>query len=176
MDKANRKSCTCRRCSQPCKTVPGWFMPGEVEQAAKLLGLSLRAFFRRYVGITFRSRKPTVFALAPSTRSMKAGAEYPADPRGECVFLTREGRCAIHAAKPYECRMYDHSMTDAEHEVVVNDLIAAWEPHQSQIHELVGRKQLKALDAVRDSATGKIMATFDHTRESLDSVLDRLNK
>jgi Fe-S-cluster containining protein len=59
----------------------------DVNRAAGFLGMSRRAFLRRYVYRTrnlYRLRKP---------------------PGSQCHFL-REGGCSIHPAKPVQCRLY----------------------------------------------------------------------
>lgn len=69
---------------------------------------------------------------------MDPGEEYPANPKGQCVFF-QEGKCAIHAAKPHECRMYIHQEPNESvherHEAVAT----AWRDNQAQIEELLGR-------------------------------------
>jgi Fe-S-cluster containining protein len=69
------------------------------------------------------------------------GEEFPGDPRGECVFLVGD-RCAIHAVKPFECRMALHGEADGvvenRHEAVKD----AWDTPeaQQQIRDLLGRE------------------------------------
>ena len=149
-------------------------MPGEVEKVAEFMGIPLRKLFKKYLGVTFRSRNPKVFGLAPATKSMKAGEEYPPDPRGTCVFL-KEGRCSIHAVKPYECRIMDHNMTHEQSEALKDELIEAWTDHQEQVKTLLGRQHPRALDGIRDSVTG-VITVFDHAKETPQEVIKRLSK
>lgn len=112
------KDCTCYKCQAACQNKPGWFLPGEVDW---LEG-----------GIT-------TFVLAPAITAMEAGTEYPSNPSGQCVFY-RDGLCAIHPVKPFECRTFLHGQsrekTTARHERVGR----TWRKHQEQIAELLGRE------------------------------------
>ena len=36
---------------------------------------------------------------------MNPGREYPANPRGQCMFY-KNGLCSIHEVKPFECKEY----------------------------------------------------------------------
>jgi Fe-S-cluster containining protein len=101
-----------------CRNHPGWFGPGEVEQAAAHLGMAPDAFVRRYLVVVQAEvdvpGKPTIFAFAPA--KVDAGGEPYTEtgklvPRvydlmsGPCIFYQGE-RCAIHPARPIECRRY----------------------------------------------------------------------
>lgn len=141
----NRKSCTCEDCQGACQRKPGWFLPGEAEKAAKLKGLSLKTFFKRYLAVDFWAapdRKTpkidhTVFVLSPAVVGNKIGREFPANPMGTCVFF-KDGRCDIHEAKPYECARALHGTdTSGDRPKVVR----AWnkDEHQDQIVSLLGR-------------------------------------
>lgn len=139
---AERTSCACSKCKQACQRVPGWFLPGEAEKAAALKGMPLRKFFKKYLGVQWA--KPSkdsqeVFLLAPAITTMKRGQEYPADPRGTCIFF-KNGLCDIHEAAPFECRIYLH--TDTHEEVMARRQIVyeAWQEHQDQIKALLGRQ------------------------------------
>lgn len=147
------KSCSCYRCTAPCRMVPGWFTPGEAEMAAEHLGMSLRKFFKRYLMVTFRSRNPKVFALSPRTLVAKGGEEAPGAFMGVCVFL-KDGKCSIHSVKPYECRAAYHDDTDEIDDVRKDRLIEAWQDHQDQIKELLGRQHPRAFDF--DMSTGRV--------------------
>jgi hypothetical protein len=90
---SSRESCTCERCVSLCRYVPGHFMPGELESAADLLGVPFGAFVRDYL----------TFSEICDTGVVGARPRY-VQGTSRCVFLTPLGRCAIHAAKPFECR------------------------------------------------------------------------
>ena len=135
------EDCSCKRCQSACQSKPGWFMPGEAEKAAALLGLTLEEFFKTKLGVDWFEGDPDIFALAPALVGRPTGHEYPGNPRGACVLFV-DGRCSIHAAKPLECREYLHGddrATLAERKVRIRDAWGALAP-QKQIEQLLGRE------------------------------------
>lgn len=72
--------------------MPGCFKPGEAERAAELLGIAFETFVRQSL------------AVAEVCDSGVDGLRPKQVRRGHCIFLTPLGRCAIHDAKPFECR------------------------------------------------------------------------
>lgn len=117
-------------------------MPGEAEKAAAFMGMTLRKFFKRFLGVNYGKEQhetESTFILAPAITTMKAGQEWPHYPLGQCVFF-KNGRCSIHAVKPFECREYSH--TDTKDEVQARHVLVkdAWKDHQGQIKELLGRQ------------------------------------
>lgn len=100
------ESGTCATCQAGCTRKPGWFLPGEAEKTAELLGLTLEEFFAKYLAVDWYESYPDdIFLLSPAVAGEATGEEFPGDPRGTCVFYV-EGRCQIHEAKPYECRTF----------------------------------------------------------------------
>lgn len=139
-----KTECACDRCQRACENTPGWFRPGEAEKAAKMLRLSMKTFFKRYLGVNWYSTPDgPVFVLAPALVGEKTGHEYPGDPRGQCVFFTKDRRCRIHAAKPFGCS--HGSLCETGHSELwrdehVNQTVPLWSKHQDQIVALLGRK------------------------------------
>ena len=102
-----------------CQNNPGWFGPGEIEKTAALLGLEPEALFRKYlVVVTTRVEdepgQPSVDCFAPAKVDAAGAPLTPTGARvprvydfmtGPCIFYKDE-RCAIHAARPIECRRY----------------------------------------------------------------------
>lgn len=134
-------NCRCERCSEACRTKPGWFRQGEVEHAAKLLNLPLKTFFHRYLAIDWWEEAdglPQTFVLAPAIVTAKKGTEYPANPKGQCVFY-EQGFCRIYAARPYECRQYDHTKTHEYCMRIKRQIVRSWIKQQAQITRLLGR-------------------------------------
>jgi Fe-S-cluster containining protein len=80
--------------------MPGCFRPGEPARAADLLGLTLEAFTARYLA-TAKTHFGTR-AVLPRIVGTPPGSVYGTTDAGPCVFL-EAGRCAIYAARPYEC-------------------------------------------------------------------------
>lgn len=133
--------CQCKSCRGACQFKPGWFMPGEVEKAAMLLGVPLPEFFKTRLGIDWFTNPdgPPTFVLSPAVTHQAPGQEFGYDARGVCTFF-KEGKCEIHAAKPSECRALMHTdtwdMVPPRHAAVA----VAWEGSQSQIVSLLGRE------------------------------------
>lgn len=111
----------CVRRGLCCKSSPGWFAPGELEGAAKLLDMTPDAFVRTYVVID-RLRDPddreapdiAVFVPVKIGRDGKPLAEPGTRVdelyrmfRSPCVFYDEAARgCRIYAARPLECQRY----------------------------------------------------------------------
>lgn len=134
--KIERTECTCPTCQSWCDHAAGWFLPGEAEEAAKLLGLSFEDFFKQHLTVDYWVGVPT-FALRPRTVRESGGDVSRDDPRGTCSFY-QNGRCAIHAAKPHECATTKHDvhLPGDWHERTA----IAWrtKEHQAQIVKLLG--------------------------------------
>ena len=132
--------CSCHRCISACHHKPGWFEPGEAEKAAKLMGMKFKDFFDKYLGVDWWEESPKpIFLLAPATMVMTAGAEYPGNPEGACVFLKND-RCQIHAAKPRECRETFHNTSDTRSMAMRIDIVRKWRTRQEQPRKLLGRE------------------------------------
>jgi Fe-S-cluster containining protein len=82
-----------------CRWFPGFFKPGEAERAAKLLGVSWKWFKRRYL-----EREDGMLRPAVDSVGLSGMVGFITQGTGQCTFF-RAGRCRIHAAKPYECRV-----------------------------------------------------------------------
>lgn len=137
------QSGTCPTCVSACTRRPGWFLPGEAERAADLLGMSLAELFRQRLTADFwyedAQIATTTFVLSPLVGGQKPGTETTLNGfRGRCTFLTDDNRCEIHAAKPFECAQWYCGMTKEELPVQHVDVARAWTDHQSQIAELLG--------------------------------------
>lgn len=134
--------CSCKDCVSACHNKPGWFLPEEIKPAADLLGLTEKEFFDKYLAVDYYGNSDSfTFVIAPATHKCKPGSEYPLEPTGRCVFLTDDEKCGIHAAKPYECRKYDHRKYDREEAADQHKAVAeAWLPHKDKIASLLGRE------------------------------------
>ena len=136
------KDCECKICQTACSHKPGWFIPGEVEESAKFLGLSVNDFFKKYLGVDWWENSiKDIFVLAPATTRMQRGSEYPGNPKGKCVFF-KNNKCEIHKVKPFECR---DSMHDDDASTVYKrhqDIAMKWKqgPNQKIIIDLLGRE------------------------------------
>lgn len=144
VEHVNTPNCQCDECKEACSRKPGWFLPGEAEKAAELLNLSLPEFFRIKLMVDWYENPRddgNIFVLAPALVGETPGEEYPGDPCGTCVFF-HEGLCSIQEAKPFECRAYLHSDTDAQSKERHSEVARQWNTleHQQQIRDLLGRE------------------------------------
>ena len=99
-----------------CRTSPGWFGPGEIEQAAELLEITPEEFARQYLiidGIKLDGMG-LVEVFAPVKLDRFGEPALPPLSRvddlyrylkGQCVFFNGLG-CRIYEARPIECRGY----------------------------------------------------------------------
>ena len=134
--------CSCSECQNACKHMPGRFLPAEAEKAAEHLGLTLKEFFDKSLGVNWWEAdseiKEDTFFLAPAITTMNPGSEYPGNPGGQCVFF-KGGKCSIHAVKPFECREYQHDDPNPMIQERSKEIAKAWVDHQQQIKDLLGR-------------------------------------
>ena len=135
-----RNECQCDKCKTACRTTPGWFLPGEAEVLAEHMGVSLQQVFDEYLAVNWYYGDHTTFVLAPALVGSNAGEEYPADPRGTCIFLSGDALCKIHPVKPHECAAQSCKAFDEDlHEAIAT----AWKPRQKQIVALLGRQPVE---------------------------------
>lgn len=140
--KNKTESCTCWVCRGACMTKPGWFLPSQLESLTKHLGATLREVFNEVLAVDWHEDPNTVFLLAPAVRHVEPGREYPADPRGVCVFYDLDsGECTIHSVKPYECRRGHHTRNHQQNLAVKRHVREQWNNQESQtlIVDLLGR-------------------------------------
>lgn len=139
--------CSCESCSAGCTFKPGWFLPGEVEETAEYLSISLQELFDKKLGVDWWMGKEEgdTFLLAPALTTMSPGSEYPGDPRGACIFYKDE-KCEIHPAKPFECAMYRCDTGRDEVKERHKSTGDAWKDHQDQIVKLLGRAPMAEYD------------------------------
>lgn len=105
--------------------------------AADHLGLTLREFFNQYLAVDYWEADHLLSrtnVLSPAVVGAEAGAWFPENPNGRCVFFNG-GRCDIHEVKPFECRTFvcTQPLVFSQHLAVA----AAWGSGQDQIRELL---------------------------------------
>lgn len=144
-----RTECSCSTCQSWCRHVPGWFLPDEAERAAALKGLTIEDFFARFLTVDYWDADEPIYTLRPATTRETPGNVSGFNPLGACVFYI-DGRCDIHAAKPYECAT---ARCDAEVPADWHEQTGAtWAPHQDTITRLFGyapeQPECDAVDAL----------------------------
>lgn len=134
------ESGTCRTCVSACLRKPGWFLPGQVEQVAVYLGISLAELFRTRLAVDYwyadDRLSPTTFVLSPACGEVEPGAVAPLTVGGRCTFLTDEGRCEIHPVKPMECAQWYCGQDEVP--VAHVDVARQWHAHQDEITAVLG--------------------------------------
>jgi Fe-S-cluster containining protein len=134
--------CSCKACQQACQYKPGWFAPGEAEVVAAAKGLTLKELFDRELMVDwFENHDAPIFVLSPAIVGASPGEEFPVNPKGQCVYY-ENGRCSIHAVKPFECAK---SMCTDESErarSLHQEVAKMWdnEKDQQQVQDLLGRR------------------------------------
>ena len=125
-EKDPTSECACQECVGGCANgTPGWFLPGEPEQAAALLGITVDELRAKYLIQDYWCgdgvdgvRVWTPIKTGPKmdrANEFRLELDLPPDAPGQvasfgygfisgrCVFLDENNRCRIHDAKPYEC-------------------------------------------------------------------------
>lgn len=105
------KDCQCAKCVDACDHEPGWFGPGEAENAAIFLGIPFEEFKKTHI-IKTSCDNPYLndapFVWAPRKPDVDGDSlernQNQKVTHGSCVFF-KEGKCQIHPVKPHECRI-----------------------------------------------------------------------
>ena len=84
-----KRECDCEKCRECCTREPGWFLPEEIPETARYLGLSEAIFIETYC-----QKHPLENAIALSPK------HHPHSTA--CIFF-EGGKCRIHPVKPFEC-------------------------------------------------------------------------
>jgi Fe-S-cluster containining protein len=107
------ESCGCEKCISACRRDPGRLVPADLKRLASFLEIGEEELRRKYL-VIIPARSSHVRFLAPAkikaSRFLAAPGTvvpgYYADEKGRCVFLTQDGLCRVHEAKPFECAAY----------------------------------------------------------------------
>jgi Fe-S-cluster containining protein len=137
-------NCSCERCQSLCRNKPGWFLPEQIKVLAQRQGLGVEALFRSHLTVDAvlveRDGSPVAsYVLAPAMVGKPAGEISDPEARGVCVWF-RDGQCAIHEAKPLECREVDHTTTPREGDLLRASILEQWRPHKKLVQDLYGKK------------------------------------
>ena len=110
---SKRLGCSCELCKECCEREPGWFMPEEIKAAANFMKLSEEEFIKKYCEEHFGDGAT---ALSPARKPGKKS----------CIFLTKEKLCAIHDAKPFECKKVFACQGERRHQKIREQIKNAW--------------------------------------------------
>jgi len=146
--------CSCDRCQGLCRNKPGWFTPPQIDAVARKLNLSVAELFRTHLTIDTAlvreaGQMTAIYVLAPAILGKRPGVISDPMARGECVWL-KDGRCAIHEAKPTECAATDHATSALESNLMRAAILNQWKPYKKFVQSLYGKK-LKPPEAVKEA-------------------------
>lgn len=101
--------CSCEKCVDCCKHLPGIPMPDEVPRIAEHLKISVTELLQKYFVAGWRSgmfSDDDEIRFVYPAKTWAAGHTedwgYPLS-RGDCIFL-KDNKCSIHEVAPHECR------------------------------------------------------------------------
>lgn len=138
-DRIQQRKCgTCFGCCEG-ESHPGWFTPGQVEEAAKLMDVTPEEFVDQYCVVDWiavedpdvADHAQVVQVFTPARVAVdgqpvvptghRVPAEYPLMQSDRCIFLNRdadrtqgESPCQIYSARPLECRQFHCKNSDEE--------------------------------------------------------------
>ncbi len=74
--------------------------------------------------IDWYNEDKNILVFTPNIKGNEDSIQYPADPRGECIFFNN-GKCDIYKIRPFECKEYIHTdvkeIADKRHVKVKNE-------------------------------------------------------
>jgi Fe-S-cluster containining protein len=150
------KGCTCDKCVNACKSIPGAFAPGEARRLAEAKGMTLHELYSKYLKIDYYIGDPyeadssdctEVDMLMPSTEAEDSGVRASWGSRFDkspCVFLDENDRCSIHEYKPLECATA-YPCRGPRTAVSFQDLAKMWTTPEAQyeVEEALGKSKFK---------------------------------
>ena len=107
--------CSCPDCVSACHNDPGRLLPSDLKKISSFLKISEKELINTYlVKKPYKYKNTVVLIPAPvklKGKNMLAqpgtvAPHYYEKEKGKCIFLSDEGLCIIHEAKPYECSAY----------------------------------------------------------------------
>lgn len=132
-------SCVCKTCVAACRYQPGICAPGDAERIAAHLGLESPAeaveagwlIVDYWVGGPkyYRPRRVDETGDGPLARYGLSFLDRFGDLFAErdCLFLTTDGRCSVHAVKPAECAMaLPHAHGDVQAHTNKRSVVDLW--------------------------------------------------
>jgi len=129
------KPCTCETCKGACRVKPGWMLPNDIPKMASFLGVSEEQLARKHLGVDYwmdKNDTKVVFVLAPRTEKIGPGQVYPMEPCARCLFFTDDERCAVHPAKPHECRQWIHGEKQRRIQERKQGIVRVWRRPENQ--------------------------------------------
>jgi Fe-S-cluster containining protein len=123
-----KTECSCPECQSFCSERVGWFIPDEVKGLLEYFeshDVDALLNFGNFAIDWWCGDDQNILILAPNIVG-NGSIQFPFNPKGECIFY-KEGRCAIHPVKPFECSRTDHNMTHEEADEQHKWIAEQWE-------------------------------------------------
>jgi Fe-S-cluster containining protein len=134
LDVLERGLCKCEACKAPCKTMPGFLVPGDLERIAAYLDTPLTdEFIARNFRVASGGTVP--FEMVGKTLPRPAMVLVPDQrPSGDCVFF-QNGLCQIHPVAPFGCRMFEwcHPSPSYRHKALAGLLSTFERPYRETL-------------------------------------------
>lgn len=103
--------CACKRCTAPCKSFPGFLVPGDMDRIARFMDADTNdgTFWEMW----FDASEPVPVTV--DGVQFEAGTIVPKqDETGRCVFLNNNDTCMIHPVAPFGCSRFLSCRPDDE--------------------------------------------------------------
>jgi Fe-S-cluster containining protein len=105
-----RTTCACPDDQAACAR-PAYLIPSDL---APLLDAAAQLFPLSHPRATLRASRGALVLGPDGIRRIPT--IVPATRDGRCIFQARDGRCRVHAVKPFGCAYFDRHMADADSE------------------------------------------------------------
>jgi Fe-S-cluster containining protein len=99
-----RSTCDCSKCTAACMAMPGYLVPGDVERIAEYVGADPDD--EKFLAANFRASEGVLVAKHGQLFRIPTIVPAQYDDNGRCVFLTRDGKCSVHAVSPFGCSRF----------------------------------------------------------------------
>lgn len=121
-DRFPRTVCDCQKCRIPCRMAPGFLGVGDVERIQRTLGIPAAEFHEWAAGHFAASDGAKVWSKG---RVFTIPTIIPAqvDNVAECVFLSADGLCTIHATAPIGCSHFTVCENPPEREILIREAL-----------------------------------------------------
>jgi hypothetical protein len=103
-----RTICACQKCKECCRWLPGALVPSDLDRMVPA-GEDPLAWAEHHL----RASPGAVARIASTHEQMRVPSLVPARQPGKhvCHWLTKDGRCSVHAVAPYGCAFHDVHMS-----------------------------------------------------------------
>lgn len=101
-----RSSCSCRLCQVPCKLLPGYLIPSDLQRLPS--GDNLLDWAKVHL------RASPGFVIINRSLQVRLGTLVPARVKDDACHWFVDGRCQVHQVAPFGCAYFSEHMTDSD--------------------------------------------------------------